>query len=142
MLVKIAETKKEIEDAFRIREEVFVEEQKVPAEEELDEYDKAAAHFVVYIENMPVGAGRLRFTEDGCGKLERICIVKSQRGKSIGKHLMMKMEDEIKKRGKKKAKLHAQTHAANFYKKLDYEVTSDEFMDAGIPHVTMIKYLS
>lgn len=141
MFVKTATTQEELEAVYQIRTEVFVEEQNVPPEEELDAFDKTATHFIAYDDDMPIAAGRLRFTEDGYGKLERICVLKSQRGKSIGKQLMLKMEEEIMKQHLNKAKLNAQTHAENFYQKLGYEVISDEFLDAGIPHVTMVKHL-
>jgi len=141
MLVKTARTPEELQDVYRIRNEVFVEEQNVPPEEEIDEFDKTATHFIAYDEETPVAAARLRFTEDGYGKLERICVLKSQRGKSIGKKIMQKMEQKIIQQDFHKAKLNAQTHAQNFYQKLGYEVTTGEFMDAGIPHVTMIKEL-
>lgn len=141
MLVKIATAPIELEAVYQIRSEVFVEEQNVPPEREIDEFDKTATHFIAYEDELPVAAARLRFTEDGYGKLERICVLKSQRGKSLGKKLMLKMEEEIKNRDFHKAKLNAQTHAQDFYQKLGYEVTSGEFLDAGIPHVTMVKYL-
>ncbi|WP_040979715.1 GNAT family N-acetyltransferase [Oceanobacillus jeddahense] len=141
MLVKIATTPKELQDVYHIRNVVFIEEQNVPAERELDEFDKTATHFIVYEEETPIAAARLRFTEDGYGKLERICVLKSQRGKAIGKKVILKMEEEITNQGFHKAKLNAQTHAQHFYQKLGYKVTSGEFMDAGIPHITMIKHL-
>ncbi|WP_080874960.1 GNAT family N-acetyltransferase [Oceanobacillus timonensis] len=139
MIVKTATTPQELQDVYQIRKEVFVEEQNVPPELEIDEFDQSATHFIAYDGETPVAAARLRFTENGAGKLERICVAKSHRGKSIGKKIMQKMEQEIIQQGFHKAKLNAQTHAQDFYQKLGYDVTSGEFMDAGIPHVTMIK---
>lgn len=139
MEIKIAETKEELEQAYHIRMVVFVEEQGVPVEEELDEHDASAIHFIVLDNDEAIAASRLRFTEDGYGKLERICVLKEHRGKSVGKQLILKMEEEIKRQDYQKVKLHAQTYALEFYEKLDYHVVSDEFLDAGIPHVTMIK---
>lgn len=141
MIVKTAMTPEELQDVYHVRNEVFIEEQNVPPERELDEFDNTATHFIAYDGEIPIAAARLRFTEDGYGKLERICVLKSQRGKSIGKKIMRKMEEEITNQDFHKAKLNAQAHAQNFYLKLGYEVTSGEFMDAGIPHVTMIKKL-
>jgi predicted GNAT family N-acyltransferase len=138
MIVRIASTKKERDDAFRVRMEVFVEEQHVPPEEELDAHDETAIHFVGYIEDTAVAASRLRFV-DNYGKLERICVLASQRGKDFGKLIIDEMENVITSKGYKHAKLHAQEHAEAFYKKLGYETVSDTFMDAGIPHVAMTK---
>lgn len=141
MEIKIAETREELEQAYNIRMVVFVEEQGVPAEEELDEHDASATHFIVFDDDEAIAASRLRFTEDGYGKLERICVLKDHRGKSVGKHLILAMEEKIKQQDYQKVKLNAQTNALEFYKKLGYHKVSDEFMDAGIPHVTMIKEL-
>lgn len=140
MNIKIVETQEEQKHAYHVRTVVFVEEQQVPPEEELDQYDEKAIHFVGYVGDAPVAASRLRFV-DSNGKLERICVLASERGKSYGKMIMQRMESEIKKHGYDKAKLNAQTHAEAFYKRLGYETISGEFMDAGIPHVTMIKEL-
>lgn len=140
MRIKIVTTPEEIKHAYFIRTTVFVDEQKVPMEEEIDEYEKDAIHFIGYAENKVVAASRLRFV-DGYGKLERICILKPYRGRSYGKQIIEQMENEISKNGYIKAKLHAQTHAKEFYEQLGYIVISDEFMDAGIPHVAMAKQL-
>ena len=138
MNVRQVTTDKEREDAFQVRMTVFVEEQKVPPEEELDAHDETAIHFISYDEEKAVAASRLRFVEE-YGKLERICVLKTYRGRDIGKQIIHEMEAVILKNGYKKAKLNAQTHAQVFYQKLGYETVSREFMDAGIPHVTMIK---
>ncbi|WP_047982360.1 GNAT family N-acetyltransferase [Ornithinibacillus contaminans] len=138
MKIIIAETDDAIQQAFQVRTTVFVEEQHVPAEEELDEHDKSAIHFVGFEGDQPIAASRLRFVES-YGKLERICVLHEFRGKSYGKEIILAMEEVIKENGYTKAKLNAQTHAETFYQKLGYETVSGEFMDAGIPHVTMIK---
>ncbi|MET3504728.1 GNAT family N-acetyltransferase [Halalkalibacter oceani] len=138
MQVIKVETKQQLDDAFHIRTEVFVKEQKVPMEEEIDQYEEEATHFVVYDDEQPVGAGRLRFV-DGYGKVERICIAESVRGKGVGRLLMEKIEATARGEGAEKMKLNAQRQAERFYEKLGYETVSGEFLDAGIPHVTMVK---
>lgn len=140
MNVKIAETRREKENAFRIRTKVFVDEQHVPPDLELDELDESSIHFVGILNGKPISASRLRFVDD-YGKLERICILKEHRGQSYGKQMIHKMEKVIQEKGFFKAKLNAQTHAIEFYKKLGYHVVSNEFMDAGIPHVAMVKQM-
>ncbi|NIK13230.1 GNAT family N-acetyltransferase [Alkalibacillus almallahensis] len=139
--IKPIETLREKDEAFDIRKVVFVEEQKVPFDEEMDEFDDLAIHFVGYtMERRPVAASRLRFVDE-YGKLERIAVLSEERGNGYGRDIILAMEDIIREKGFSKAKLNAQTYAIKFYKKLGYEVVSDEFMDAGIPHVTMIKDL-
>ncbi|HLR65839.1 GNAT family N-acetyltransferase [Virgibacillus alimentarius] len=140
MNVQIVNSDKQLEQAYHIRMVVFVEEQNVPPEEELDAYDKDAIHFIGYKEDVPIAASRLRLVDD-YGKLERICVLKEHRGKSFGKQMIENMEKIIIQKGYKKAKLNAQTHAENFYQQLGYETVSAVFLDAGIPHVTMIKQL-
>ncbi|WP_077211225.1 GNAT family N-acetyltransferase [Bacillus dakarensis] len=138
MEVKIVENQQELEDAFFVRKIVFVEEQNVPPEEEIDELENEAKHFVAYDHNEPIGAGRFRVVE-GAGKVERICVLKDKRSTGAGKAIMMKIEEYAKETGIEKLKLNAQTHAIPFYTNLGYDVVSDEFLDAGIPHKTMVK---
>ena len=140
MKVIAVATSEELQDAFSVRKKVFVEEQGVPIEEEIDQYDDAATHFVLYQNGSPKGAGRFRIL-DGIGKIERICVDCSLRGQGGGKAIMKEIEDYAKEQSISALKLNAQTHAIPFYESLGYEVVSDEFLDAGIPHKTMKKYI-
>ena len=137
--VKIVETEKEHADAFAVRKKVFVEEQGVPLHLECDAYDATATHFIMYEDNEPAGAARLRSIEDHTAKIERVCILQSQRGKKLGALIMKEMENYAMSIGLQKLKLHAQSYAVPFYEKLGFTVTSPEFMDAGIPHRAMEK---
>lgn len=141
MNIFIVQNESEKEQVFHVRTTVFVKEQNVPAEEEIDEHDDDAVHFLGIIDNKPIAASRLRFV-DTYGKLERISVLTEYRGQSFGKQIMHFMEKTILENGFFTAKLHAQTHAEDFYKHLGYETVSGTFLDAGIPHVTMIKNLS
>jgi predicted GNAT family N-acyltransferase len=136
--VKQVTTKEQLDDAFAVRRTVFVAEQQVPEEEEIDQYEDEATHVVLYDNEEPIGAARIRVL-DGIGKLERICVLSSGRKKGAGKLIVNKLEEIAASQGVSKLKLNAQTHAIPFYERLGYETVSDVFMDAGIPHVTMIK---
>ncbi|MBU8877497.1 GNAT family N-acetyltransferase [Bacillus sp. FJAT-29790] len=138
MEVKIVSNEQELKDAFSIRTTVFVQEQHVPEEEEIDQHDDHAVHFVLYDKDTPVGAGRFR-TVDGTGKVERICVLKEHRKTGAGKIIMKKIEEYAKNEGFSLVKLNAQTQAIPFYSRLGYEIISEEFLDAGIPHRTMRK---
>jgi predicted GNAT family N-acyltransferase len=138
MKMKLVTNEKELEDAFYVRKIVFIEEQNVPAEEEIDQYESEAQHFVLYDNNEPIGAGRFRML-DGLGKVERICVLKGKRKSGAGKAIMEGIEQYAIEKGITKLKLNAQTHAIPFYTNLGYETVSEEFLDAGIPHKTMIK---
>lgn len=141
MNIKIVETKEEKKQAFQVRTIVFVDEQKVSIEEEIDEFEDEAIHFIGYEDNKPIAASRLRWV-DNYGKLERICIIKEHRGKSYGTEIIKAMEKQVIKKGYTQTKLNAQTRAVEFYKRLGYQVVSGEFLDAGIPHITMTKQLN
>ncbi|MFJ7932908.1 GNAT family N-acetyltransferase [Sporosarcina sp. NPDC096371] len=137
--VRIVTSDLEREDAFSVRRKVFVEEQGVPLNLELDDFDKTAVHFVVYSVNTPIGAGRIRETATGIGKVERVCILEECRGQHLGNLIMGALEEHAKDTGMNKIILNAQTYAIPFYEKLGYITTSPEFMDADIPHRAMEK---
>lgn len=138
--VKIVENNQELEEAFSVRKTVFVDEQQVPVEEEIDEFENDSTHFVLYDDKRPAGAGRFRVL-DAIGKVERICVLKDQRNTGAGKAIMEKIEEYAKSEGLRALKLNAQTQAIPFYEKLGYEVVSEEFLDAGIPHKSMKKQI-
>ncbi|AAP26627.1 MULTISPECIES: GNAT family N-acetyltransferase [Bacillus] len=134
----------DLETAFHIRKEVFVKEQNVPLEDEFDMFDEIGEkckHILVYYNNLPVGTGRIRFV-DGTGKLERICILKDYRKYGLGKIIIQALEEIAREKESTKVKLHGQTQAEGFYKKLGYQTSSDVFMEDGIPHILMTKMLS
>jgi predicted GNAT family N-acyltransferase len=137
--VRFATSDLEHEDAFSVRRKVFVEEQGVPLDLELDHLDKTAAHFVIYSSEVPIGAGRFREINDGIGKVERVCVLGEYRGKHLGNLIMHALEEHAKATGMHKIILNAQSYAVPFYEKLGYVITSPEFMDADIPHRAMEK---
>jgi predicted GNAT family N-acyltransferase len=136
--VLIINSKQQLEDAFAIRKKVFVEEQQVPEEEEIDHLESEATHFILHCDGKPAGAGRFRMVDD-YGKIERICILKEFRGNGSGQAIMERIQAYAKEKNVQTLKLNAQTQAIPFYDKLGYEVISEEFLDAGIPHKTMSK---
>ncbi|MBK5445562.1 MULTISPECIES: GNAT family N-acetyltransferase [unclassified Peribacillus] len=139
MFVKIAENTQEREYAYMIRKKVFVDEQNVPIEEEIDQYEEDSTHFVLYNEQeQPVGAGRFRVI-DGVGKVQRICVLSTERKNGAGAMIMSAIGEFAEQNKIPQLKLDAQLHAIPFYSKLGYQIVSDEFMDAGIPHKTMKK---
>ena len=139
MEVKIVNNDQELADAFEVRKTVFIHEQNVPEEEEIDQFESDSVHFVLYDDNRKAaGAGRFRVL-DGIGKVERICVLKENRKTGAGVAVMNKIEEFAKSQGISTLKLNAQTHAIPFYSRLGYESVSEEFMDAGIPHKTMKK---
>ncbi|KKB73307.1 MULTISPECIES: GNAT family N-acetyltransferase [Bacillus] len=134
----IVKNDQQLKDAFFVRTEVFIKEQNVSPEEEMDHLDQESSHLVIYDGKEPVGAGRLRIV-DGYGKLERICVLQNYRSLGVGNLIMEALENEAKKLGASQYMLNAQTQAVPFYEKHGYRVVSEEFLDANIPHVKMVK---
>ncbi|MUV88288.1 GNAT family N-acetyltransferase [Natronomonas sp. CBA1123] len=141
MDVRRVETDSELEDALAVRREVFIDEQGVPEHRELDGKDDEAIHFLATDEGTAVGAARMRAYDEATAKAERVAVVESHRGTGLGRALMETLETEAADRGYDAVVLHAQVPVVEFYERLDYEVTSEEFEDAGIPHREMRKQL-
>lgn len=144
MDVKRITIDEDLRAAFVIRKEVFVEEQGVPLEDEFDQFDTlngVCEHILVHYNEQPVGTGRIRFI-DGVGKLERICILEVYRKFGLGKIIIKALEEIAEERGVLQVKLHGQTQAEGFYKKLGFNTSSNIFMEDGIPHILMLKDLS
>ena len=127
--------------ATAVRTAVFVEEQGVAEDEELDGKDPDAVQFLARDGEYPVGTARLRFPESGVGKVERVAVREPYRGTGVGSELMRAVEAAARDDGATELTLHAQTQVEAFYRHLGYETVSDEFEEAGIPHVEMRKRL-
>lgn len=141
MIIKITKNDYEYQQALNVRKTVFVDEQKVSLEEEIDDLEDVSIHMIGVHKDEVIAASRIRFVDD-YGKLERIAIKKDFRGNNFGLQMVRAMEEVIIKNNYHLAKLNAQTYATTFYEKLGYLVVSEEFIDAGIPHVTMTKKLN
>lgn len=140
---KIIDNTLDLEKAFEIRKEIFVKEQLVPLEDELDEYDNLDSnciHVLLSYNDAPVGTGRVRKVGD-YAKIERICVIKGYRKYGIGKEIVFALEQAALNKNWNFALLHGQTHAKMFYEKLGYVTASEEFMEDGIPHILMKKDL-
>jgi predicted GNAT family N-acyltransferase len=141
LTVKVASTPFEKEQAMAVRRTVFIEEQEVPADIEMDRHDATAVHFVGYQLEQPIAAGRIREIESGTGKVERVCVLPEFRGQHVGVLIMEAMEEHARSIGLFKLKLNAQSYAIPFYEKLGYTITSPEFFEAGISHHSMEKQI-
>lgn len=125
-------------DASVIRHEVFVVEQKVPVQDELDKHDAVCVHAVAYAPNgEPVGTGRL--LPDG--HIGRMAVRRSQRGKGLGSLLLTRLMEEARRRGLQQVVLAAQVSARPFYTAHGFEVYGSIFLDAGIGHIMMRRAL-
>jgi predicted GNAT family N-acyltransferase len=138
MIISPVTTKAEREICYHLRHLVFVEEQGVPVELEIDEHDAAAAyHFLGLIDGEPAATARICVFGDKA-KIQRVVVLKQFRGRSLGRQLMQHlMEFARSKKLAPKIVLDAQTYAVAFYESLGFETTGEEFDDAGIAHIHM-----
>ena len=117
-----------------VREEVFVLEQRVPLELEWDEHDAGCRHAIALAAGgEAIGTARL-LPE---GRIGRMAVRKAWRGRGVGAALMRALLDEARSAGMTEIALHAQTHAAGFYRRFGFSATGEPFDEAGIPHVEM-----
>ena len=122
-----------------IRYEVFVQEQNVPENIEIDERDEVCTHVILRINNNPIGTGRIDLEKQG--KIGRLAIVKEFRNKGYGTLILNKLEEIARQNNLTSVWLNAQKASLNFYLKLGYQIISDEFIEANIIHLTMSKKL-
>jgi predicted GNAT family N-acyltransferase len=149
--VVLARTPLQVEAVYDIRTTVFVDEQGVPPELELDEHDDRADHLLALRRGKPVGAVRLLVEPAGyadtdpalgeVGHLGRLAVLASARGEGLGAEIVGALERRATERGLGVVVLASQTQALGFYARLGYEAYGDDFDDAGLPHRMMCKTL-
>ena len=133
--VRVADWQKDNADLRRIREAVFIAEQSVAPELEWDTEDADAVHFLAFERDYAIGTARL--LPDG--HIGRVSVLKDWRGLKVGDRLLQAVIVEAERRGLKRQMLSAQVHATAFYERHGFKVVSSEFLEAGIPHVDMVR---
>ena len=124
-----------------LRRTVFIEEQGVPENEELDDQDDRAIHLLAWQDGRAVGSARILLDGD-TGKIGRVCVLPEARGRGLGAALIRAALDVLRVQpGIGRAKLGSQTHAIGFYEKLGFAAFGPVYDDAGIPHRDMIRDL-
>lgn len=140
--IAVVRSPEELSEALALRHEVFVEEQGVPPELEVDAMDadpRGAAgvvHLLGRIEGGAVCTGRLDFG-DGPAHITRVAVRRAYRGRGLGARLMEALHSEARRRGIGRVGLNAQLHALGFYERLGYRAHGPVFLDAGIEHRAM-----
>lgn len=134
--IKLVTNKEELEQTINIRKKVFIKEQNVPFDIEIDGLDKESKHFIAYLNDEPIGCARIR-TNKKYAKLERIAIVKEQRGKGFGTKLTNFLIDYCKKQNFDEIILHSQKYVIDFYKKFGFKTRGKTFLEADIEHKEM-----
>jgi len=124
-------------DASRIRFAVFVEEQGVPREIELDERDAQCLHAIARLEGRAVGTGRL--LPDG--HIGRMAVLRECRGAGVGGRILAALMARARQRGDREVLLSAQVHAMPFYERHGFSPVGAVYEEAGIPHQDMRRLL-
>lgn len=139
LIVKKIISEDQLKEAFKIREEVFVGELNVPAQDENDSYESSSVHFLAELSGKPIGTARWRFTEDGI-KLERFAVLQEYRIQGVGQALVSAVLSDIKASADSAGKLiylHAQLPAISLYAKFGFLKVGDIFEECGIMHYQM-----
>ncbi|MES2142821.1 MAG: GNAT family N-acetyltransferase [Pseudomonadota bacterium] len=137
MTLRIAPTT-DIATCQALRRTVFIDEQGVDPELEVDGLDGEATHLLAVKQGRPVGTARILFKGD-VAKVGRVCVLPELRGTGMGKALMMAAIAECRGRlGLSQVRLGAQSYAIGFYQALGFVAEGPEFIDAGIPHREMV----
>ena len=135
--IKICTTPEEKEIAFKIREEVFVNEQGFLLEIERDEHDPFAVHAVGYENDIPVACGRV-FEINGKAKIGRLAVLKDKRNNHYGFKICEFLMNKAVEMGLKEMYLHSQVGAAGFYRKLGFREYGDIFLEEDAEHIKMV----
>ena len=134
--VEIVKWIDEHESLTMIREKVFIEEQKVTSQLEWDGMDEEAIHFLAFKNEKAIGCARA-FVIENYMQLGRMAVLKEYRGEGVGTALIEKAITTAKLNQLSAIYISAQCHAIDFYKKFGFEITSDIYLDAEIPHRDM-----
>jgi predicted GNAT family N-acyltransferase len=126
----------QMRQAWMIRRLVFIDEQHVPEEIELDADDAIAFHALALDGTVPVGCGRL-VAHDGAAKIGRMAVLRERRGQGVGRSILNFLIDRARELGFSRAVLHAQLAAEGFYLKNGFLPEGEVFAEAGILHRRM-----
>lgn len=140
MKVIITEYAKFEDEIRSVREAVFVVEQNVPRELDIDHLDSQSVHALVFDHHIPIATGRIDLSQQG--KIGRVAVLKKHRRRGAGRLVIQALEKYAQENQQKKLWFHAQLSSIPFYSSLGYKVVSEEFLEADIVHRKMEKTLS
>jgi len=123
----------DLSDAIAIRRAVFMDEQGVSEEEELDGHDAGRFHLLARVDDRPVGTLRLWDKGEDL-KVQRVAVLQAARGLGIGHRLMLAAIERARIDGKTRVVLDSQVTALPFYQRLGFVADDPMFLDAGIEH--------
>ncbi len=128
--------------ARALREQVFVAEQKIPAEMEWDAADAEAIHAVAFNRfGVPLATGRLILQPGAPARIGRMATSRLMRGSGLGRRVLDALIATARSRGERELMLYAQTSARDFYLRGGFTPHGEVFEEAGIPHLEMRRAL-
>ena len=135
--IRFTQNNKDMLSCLNLRRTVFIEEQNVPKNEEVDGDDPDCDHILLTVSDIPVGAARLKYYNDFI-KVQRVCVLKNYRGQGIGSKIINFIIRHVEKNDiRSSVRLGSQIHALEFYKRLGFIEFGEEYLDAGILHKDM-----
>lgn len=141
--IRPATTEADWRHAVAIRTRVFVEGQDCPPDEEFDGLDPHCRHVLAWLGEQPIGTARWREITGADGRraaqLGRFAVLPEHRGHGHGRALVAHLLEEARAAGHRRMMLHAQAHLERFYADFGFERRGKEFVEAGIPHVRMVR---
>ena len=126
------------EEAYLVRKNVFIEEQGVPVDMELDVFDPTAKHALAYVGSECVGTARLIALPRNVGRIGRMAVLQAYRRRGIGRQLLNALLESCKSQGVAQLELHAQLSAMPFYEQFGFIAQGEMYYEAGIAHRDMI----
>ena len=142
-MIKIieAKTEKEISKCLKIRSKVFVEEQSISIDKELDDLDKICIHSLVLMNHIAVATGRLIPLDGENGKIGRMAVITEYRNMGIGGLILNFLEKKALEKNITHITLEAQEYVKKFYSNHGYSEQGGVFLEVGISHIKMSKKL-
>lgn len=138
-VLRLAESGADILKVMVVRGIVFIEEQGVDWDGEIDAFEEESIHVLGEVDGEPVASGRLRMLPDGQAKLERIAVRPRWRGRGIARQVVDFLLVEAHRRGADRFKLHAQVYLEKFYADFGFTREGDVFDECGIDHILMLR---
>jgi predicted GNAT family N-acyltransferase len=141
VVIKVATSPEELKAIQVIRKSVFQEEQGVAPELDFDGLDETCEQLLACINNQYVGTARIRYLDDKTAKIERLAVLPTVRGHSVGKQIMEKALEVIASKNILEVVIHAQEYIKGLHQKLGFQEEGEIFEEAGIRHLKMTKKL-
>ncbi len=138
-MIRIVTSEEDILKVMVVRGIVFIEEQKVDWEGEIDEFEADSVHFLGECDGQPVAAGRLRMLDGAVAKVERVAVRPAWRGRGYARCMVEAILAEASRQKVQKFKLHAQVYLEDFYASFGFQRQGGTFSECGIDHILMTR---